>query len=164
MLNFQYSKRIFIDKSFLLFLNNLSISKPKIYYDTLKFLSIIKTSSMINTNQNVILLDHFNSLKNNKIYSEHQLKYICKPINLNFNNDSDQINVVKEAISLLDNKPFKIVILTDSKTKEKYVKSPYLSGIKDITIFADNAACSFISSLFYQEFNKPSNYSDTIFC
>jgi hypothetical protein len=150
-----YSKRIFIDKNFLLFLKGLPADKSQVKFDSVKWLSYIKTTSSIDGEQNIMLSKQFKDLVDQKIYNENELKYICKPIYLNDGLDEDTNdvdNIAKQAIFLSDSKPYKIAILTNSELKPQYLKSHYLSEIRDIEIFGGDEACVLISNIFHNEY------------
>ena len=152
-----YSTKVFIDRTFLEFLKGLPASQSKAKYDSAKFLSIIKTSSSYTNEQNLVLREDFNYLLENKIYREQELKFMCTLLQeyLDIPTNEDRISrIVKNAIFLTDNKPFKVTILTSPEDKLAYDEILSISEMKDLRVLAGIDACSFIYEIFSKEYES----------
>jgi hypothetical protein len=152
-----YSTKIFIDRAFLEFLKKLPAKQSRVKFDSAQFLSIIKTSSSYTNEQNLILREDFEYLFENEVYKEQELKFMCTPSQeyLDIPTNEDRISrIVKNAIFLTDNKPFKVTILTSTEDKLAYSKILSISEMKDIRVLAGTDACSFIYEIFRNEYES----------
>lgn len=149
----EFSRRLVIDKYFLRWVKALSSEYSKVRYDTLKFLSIIHTSSRhCPRAHNLMLYDHFVDLSTE--IPRKELSLLALPANSSAENpkDDEMSKVVKLAIAATNEKPFKATILTSESKMGDYKTNKHFQGIKEIDMFADVDAIEFVDKMFRNEY------------
>jgi hypothetical protein len=100
-----------------------------------------------------MLDEHYSEMLKTEVMNEKELQWILKPVNIYpIKETSDVSNIVKIAIALSNDRPFKVVILTSPETRTVYTSSPHMANVTDVLVSGGEDAVSFINKMFREEY------------
>jgi hypothetical protein len=152
-----YSHRLLFDKHFFSWLKSLSDEYARAKYDTLKFVSIIHTTSEHYPRyHNIILNEHFKMLIDTGIMTYKELSWCASDEALRIwqPTDTEVSKVIKLGVALSNARPFKVALITSPDRVNEYAKNPHMTGVNDVIIKGGVDAIAFINTTFRGQYEK----------
>lgn len=152
-----YSHRLLFDKYFFSWLKSLSETYSRAKYDTLKFASIIHTTSEYYPRyHNIMLNEHFKNLIETNVMTYKELSWCAMGGSLRIwqPDDTEVSKTIKLGVALTNARPFKAALLTSPDYLNSYTTNKHMAGVNDLIIKAGVDAISFIDTMFRQQYEN----------